>query len=131
PWKVRGWTSQRRCRRRGGPEPADRRKRAHLKEVDRDMMRSMFAGVSGLRNHQTRMDVIGNNIANVNTVGFKASRVNFRQMFSQTLRGASRPTNDRGGTNPMQIGLGAILGSITPTFTPGNVQTTGSETDLA
>ncbi|MFO7246050.1 MAG: flagellar hook-basal body complex protein, partial [Bacillota bacterium] len=95
------------------------------------MMRSMFSGVSGLRNHQTRMDVIGNNIANVNTVGFKASRVTFRQMFSQTLQGASRPTNDRGGTNPMQVGLGMRLGSITPTFTPGNVQTTGSETDLA
>src|SRR5690606_805345 len=64
-------------------------------------------------------------------VGFKASRVTFRQMFSQTLQGASRPTNDRGGTNPMQIGLGMRLGSITPIFTPGNVQTTGSETDLA
>ena len=95
------------------------------------MMRSMFAGVSGLRNHQTRMDVIGNNIANVNTVGFKSSRVTFRQLFSQTLRGASRPGTARGGTNPIQIGLGSTLGSISPVFTQGNVQITGNDTDLA
>ena len=64
------------------------------------MMRSLFAGVSGLRNHQTRMDVIGNNIANVNTVGFKSSRVTFAEAFAELLQGASRPPGDLGGINP-------------------------------
>ncbi|HEY8450553.1 MAG TPA: flagellar hook-basal body complex protein, partial [Bacillota bacterium] len=95
------------------------------------MMRSLFAGVSGLRNHQIRMDVIGNNIANVNTVGFKASRTTFRQLFSQTLRGAARPTDDRAGTNPIQIGMGMTLGTITPVHTPGGTQVTGNATDVA
>ena len=79
------------------------------------MMRSLFAGVSALRNHQVRMDVIGNNIANVNTVGFKSSRVTFKDLLSQTLRDASAPQNNRGGTNPFQVGLGVNLGTITPT----------------
>ena len=70
------------------------------------MMRSMFAGVSGLKTHQTRMDVIGNNIANVNTVGYKAARVTFKDMLYQQLSGATAPTDTRGGTNPQQIGLG-------------------------
>ena len=69
------------------------------------MMRSLFSGVSGLKNHQTRMDVIGNNISNVNTTGFKSSRVTFADMISQTLTGASAPTDTLGGTNPKQIGL--------------------------
>lgn len=95
------------------------------------MMRSLFAGVSGLRNHQTRMDVIGNNIANVNTVGFKASRVNFQDVLSQTLSGASGATGARGGTNPMQIGLGMGLASIDTIFTDGSFQPTGKQTDLS
>lgn len=94
------------------------------------MMRSLFAGVAGLRNHQTRMDVVGNNIANVNTVGFKASRVNFQDMLSQTLQGASSPQGNRGGTNPMQVGLGVGLASIDTMFTDGSFQPTGKATDL-
>nr|WP_092068323.1 flagellar hook protein FlgE [Dendrosporobacter quercicolus]NSL47055.1 flagellar hook-basal body complex protein [Dendrosporobacter quercicolus DSM 1736]SDL74289.1 flagellar hook protein FlgE [Dendrosporobacter quercicolus] len=95
------------------------------------MMRSLFAGISGLRNHQTKMDVIGNNIANVNTVGFKASTVNFQDMLSQTLQGASSPQGNLGGTNPMQIGLGMQLSSIQTLFTDGSPQTTGQPTDMA
>jgi flagellar hook protein FlgE len=91
----------------------------------------MFAGVSGLRNHQTRMDVIGNNIANVNTVGYKTSRVTFQDALSQTLRGATAPQNNRGGINPQQVGLGVSLSSIDVLHTPGNLQTTGVNTDLA
>ena len=81
------------------------------------MMRSLFAGVSGLRNHQTRLDVIGNNIANVNTVAFKASRVTFKEAFAQLLQGASRPPGDLGGVNPIQIGSGMNIGSIDQLFT--------------
>ncbi|HEY3315717.1 MAG TPA: flagellar hook protein FlgE [Bacillota bacterium] len=95
------------------------------------MMRSMYAGVSGLRNHQIRMDVIGNNIANVNTVGFKAGRVNFQEIFNQTIRGASSPLGQRGGTNPQQVGLGMGLSSIDTLQIQGNLQTTGKMTDLA
>lgn len=64
------------------------------------MMRSLYSGVSGLKNHQTRMDVVGNNISNVNTTGFKSSRVTFSDTLSQTLSGASAPTDNTGGTNP-------------------------------
>lgn len=95
------------------------------------MMRSLFAGVTGLKNHQTRMDVIGNNIANVNTVGFKASRVNFQDVLSQTLQGASSGSGTRGGTNPMQIGLGMGLASVDTVFTDGSFQPTGKQTDLS
>ena len=95
------------------------------------MMRSMFAGVSGLRNHQTRMDVIGNNIANVNTVGYKTSRVTFQDSLSQTLKGATAPQRNRGGMNPQQVGLGVTLSSIDVLHTAGNLQTTGVNTDLA
>lgn len=95
------------------------------------MMRSLFAGVSGLKNHQTRMDVIGNNIANVNTVGFKKSRVTFQDMLSQTLRGSASPTAVRGGTNPMQVGLGMTLASIDTIMTAGSPQSTGKNTDLS
>ncbi len=95
------------------------------------MMRSLFAGVSGLRNHQTRMDVIGNNIANVNTVGFKGSRVSFSDVMSQTIQGASGSTANRGGTNPMQIGMGMGLASIDTVFTDGSFQPTGKQTDLS
>lgn len=81
------------------------------------------------------MDVIGNNIANVNTPGFKSSRVTFQEVFSQTLRGASSPSGqsqtERGGTNPMQVGLGVSIGSIDTIHTPGNLQPTSRPTDLA
>ncbi len=96
-------------------------------------MRSMFSGVSGLRAHQTRMDVIGNNIANVNTVGFKSSRVTFQEVFTQTLKGSSAPDSEtgRGGTNPMQVGLGISVASVDTLFTRGSLQRTDNPTDLA
>jgi len=95
------------------------------------MMRSMFSGVSGLQAQQTAMDVIGNNIANVNTAGFKDSQVNFQDILNQTLQGASAPQSNQGGTNPMQVGLGVKVSSITTVFTPGSFQSTGVNTDLA
>lgn len=95
------------------------------------MMRSLFAGVSGLKNHQTRMDAIGNNIANVNTPGYKASRVQFQDVLSQTLQGSSAGGAGRGGTNPMQVGLGMGLASIDTIFTDGSFQPTGKQTDLS
>src|SRR5438876_11332217 len=95
------------------------------------MMRALFAGVSGLRNHQTRMDVIGNNIANVNTVAFKASRVTFQEAFVQLLQGAGRPPDNRGGTNPIQIGTGIQIGSTDQLFTQGSLESTGQPLDLA
>ena len=94
------------------------------------MMRSLFSGVSGLKAHQTRMDVIGNNIANVNTTGFKSSRTTFADTLSQTLSGASAPQDNLGGTNPKQIGLGTGVASIDMLFTDGSVQSTGKNTDL-
>ena len=94
------------------------------------MMRSLFSGVSGLKGHQTRMDVIGNNIANVNTTGFKSSRVTFADTLSQTQTGASAPGDNLGGTNPKQIGLGAGVASIDLLFTDGSIQSTGKNTDL-
>ncbi len=99
------------------------------------MMRSLFAAVSGLRAHQTRMDVIGNNVANVNTPGFKSSRATFQEVFSQTLRGASSPSDismtERGGMNPMQIGLGVTTGSIDINHNSGNLQPTSRMADVA
>jgi flagellar hook protein FlgE len=95
------------------------------------MMRALFAGVSGLRNHQTWMDVIGNNIANVNTVAFKSGRVTFQEAFAQLVQGAAQPTASVGGTNPVQIGSGVNLGSIDQLFTQGSLQSTGKNTDLA
>ncbi|HWR40411.1 MAG TPA: flagellar hook-basal body complex protein [Patescibacteria group bacterium] len=95
------------------------------------MMRSLYSGVAGLRNHQTRMDVVGNNVANVNTIGFKASRVNFQAMLSQTLSGASAGNNARGGTNPMQVGLGMSVASIGTNFDASSLQSTGLYTDVA
>lgn len=94
------------------------------------MMRSLFSGISGLKNHQTRMDVIGNNIANVNTTAFKGSRVTFQDMLSQNLAGASGPQGNRGGVNAQQIGLGMTMASIDRNFTNGNVQSTGANNDL-
>jgi len=95
------------------------------------MMRSLFSGVSGLKSHQTRMDVIGNNISNINTVGFKSSRTTFADMLSQTSKGASSPTGTIGGTNPTQIGLGAAVASIDLITNDGSPQSTGKNTDVA
>lgn len=95
------------------------------------MMRSMYSGVSGLKNHQARMDVIGNNIANVNTTGFKKSRVVFKDSLYQSLRGASRATDARGGTNPMAIGLGMTISSVDQIHTPAPTTYTNKTTDLA
>jgi len=95
------------------------------------MMRSLFSGVSGLKNHQTRMDVIGNNISNVNTYGFKSSRVTFQDMLSQTISGAAKPEENIGGVNPKQVGLGMTVASIDKIFSQGSLQTTGNQTDLA
>jgi len=95
------------------------------------MMRALFSGVSGLRNHQTEMDVIGNNIANVNTLGFKSSRVTFKEAFVQMLQGAGRSTATTGGTNPIQIGNGMNVGSIDQLFTQGSLESTGQPLDLA
>jgi flagellar hook protein FlgE len=95
------------------------------------MMRSLFAGVAGLQNHQVRMDVIGNNISNVNTIGFKKGRVNFQDMLSQTMAGASKPTDEVGGVNPKQVGLGMTVAAIDTIHTQGSLQTTGVMTDVA
>jgi len=95
------------------------------------MMRSLFAGVSGLQNHQVKMDVIGNNIANINTIGFKAGQVNFEESLTQLLKDASRPRSSVGGINPRQIGLGSAISSISTNFNQGNLQTTNVATDMA
>src|ERR671932_394619 len=95
------------------------------------MMRSMFSAISGLKNHQTFMDVVGNNIANVNTTGFKQSRVTFQDILSQTVRGASGPQNGRGGVNPEQVGLGVLISGIDTIQTQGTLQSTGKLTDMA
>ncbi len=94
-------------------------------------LRSLFAGVSGLRNHQLMMDVIGNNIANINTIGFKAGRATFSEMFAQTLRSATQPLGGNGGTNPVQVGLGMSVNTLDTLFTQGNIEATGQSTDLA
>jgi flagellar hook protein FlgE len=97
------------------------------------MMRSLFSGVSGLKVHQTKMDVIGNNIANVNTIGFKASSVNFSDVLYQTTQHASGPNADTGttGRNAKQIGLGANVASITASMTtPGASQRTDNPFDV-
>ncbi|MDI6799968.1 MAG: flagellar hook protein FlgE [Actinomycetota bacterium] len=95
------------------------------------MMRSMFSAVSGLRNHQVKMDVIGNNVANVNTVGFKASRVTFQDMLNQTMRGATAPQESLGGSNPQQVGLGMLVKTIDIMNGQGSLESTGKLTDLA
>jgi len=91
----------------------------------------MFSGVSGLRAHQLKMDTIGNNIANVNTVGYKSQRATFQEVFNQTLRGAGSPQAGKGGTNPQQVGLGISLSSIDTFHIRGAVQRTDNLTDLA
>ena len=102
------------------------------------MMRSLYSGVSGLKNHQTRMDVIGNNIANVNTIGYKTSRVIFQDIYSQNVKAASQGdygatgvAGNYGGTNPAQIGLGVTLAAIDIIHTSAATQRTDNPTDLA
>src|SRR4051812_32999919 len=96
------------------------------------MLRSLSSAVAGLRNQQTRMDVIGNNISNVNTVAFKSGRVTFKEGFAQLVESATRPNGGAaGGINPMQVGLGSQIGSIETIFSQGNLESTGLNTDLA
>ncbi|MDR0489879.1 MAG: flagellar hook-basal body complex protein [Oscillospiraceae bacterium] len=97
------------------------------------MMRSLYSGISGLKNHQTRMDVIGNNIANVNTVGYKTSRVVFQDIFSQTVKAGSANAYNAGGlggTNPIQIGLGVKLSTVDVIHTPAPVARTDYALDM-
>ncbi|MEC1301641.1 MULTISPECIES: flagellar hook-basal body complex protein [Lysinibacillus] len=95
------------------------------------MLRSMYSGISGLKNFQTKLDVIGNNIANVNTYGFKKGRVVFKDLVSQMQTGASAPTQTRGGVNAVQVGLGAQLAAIDTVHGTGSMQTTARVLDLA
>lgn len=95
------------------------------------MMRAIYSGVTGLRNHQIRMDVIGNNIANINTAGFKTSRVVFEDLYSQTIKPAAAPGNDLGGTNPRQVGLGMTIATIDIMHTRTSSQYTGVPFDLS
>lgn len=95
------------------------------------MLRSMYSGISGLKNFQTKLDVIGNNISNVNTYGFKKGRTVFKDLISQTTSGASAPTATRGGVNPKQVGLGSQIAAIDTIHTGGSTQSTGRVLDLA
>ncbi|MFC5712141.1 flagellar basal body rod protein FlgG [Thalassorhabdus alkalitolerans] len=94
------------------------------------MLRSMYSGISGMNNFQTKLDVIGNNIANVNTFGFKKGRTTFKDMVSQQMAGATGPQAGQGGTNPIQVGLGSQIGSIDTIMTQGSLQNTNRELDL-
>jgi flagellar hook protein FlgE len=95
------------------------------------MLKSLYSGVSGMKGFQTKLDVIGNNISNVNTVGFKKNRVMFQDIINQNIAGATAPTTARGGINPKQVGLGTKIGSIDTIHTPGSPMTTNVGTDLA
>jgi flagellar hook protein FlgE len=96
------------------------------------MLRSMYSGIGGMKNFQVKLDVIGNNIANVNTYGFKKGRTIFKDLVSQQISGASAPiANTRGGVNPKQVGLGTQLAAIDTIHTQGSLQTTGRTLDLA
>src|SRR3954470_23506172 len=94
------------------------------------MLRSLFSGISGLRSHQTMLDVTGNNIANVNTTGFKSSQTQFQDTLSQVLQNAGGAQQGTGGTNPAQVGLGVRVAGITTNFTQGASQITGRSTDM-
>ena len=94
------------------------------------MLRSMFSAISGLRAHQTKLDVTGNNIANVNTVGFKASQTVFQDTLSQVIRAGGAAAQNRGGTNPAQVGLGVKVAAITTNWNQGATQSTGRATDF-
>lgn len=94
------------------------------------MLRSMYSGISGMKNFQTKLDVIGNNIANVNTYGFKKGRVTFKDTMNQMISGATAATENRGGKNPTQVGLGSTLATIDTIHTGSSLQTTGRSLDL-
>ncbi|GAA1442093.1 flagellar hook protein FlgE [Leifsonia poae] len=94
------------------------------------MLRSLYSGISGLRSHQTMLDVTGNNIANVNTTAFKSGAVQFQDTLSQLVQGAGGPQAQTGGTNPAQIGLGVLVAGISTNFTQGAAQATGRATDI-
>ncbi|MGO4807242.1 flagellar hook protein FlgE [Arthrobacter sp. 2MCAF15] len=94
------------------------------------MLRSLYSGISGLRAHQTMLDVTGNNIANVNTAGFKASSTQFQDTLSQLQAGAAGPQAESGGTNPAQVGLGVRVAGVTTNFSQGSSQSTGRATDM-
>jgi flagellar hook protein FlgE len=94
------------------------------------MLRSLYSGISGLRGHQQMMDITGNNIANVNTAGFKSSQAVFQDTLSQIVKAAGAPQPPEGGTNPAQVGLGMRMAAITTNFTQGAAQMTGRTTDL-
>jgi flagellar hook protein FlgE len=94
------------------------------------MLRSLFSAISGLQAHQTKMDTVGNNIANVNTVGYKSSTTVFEDTLSQLLRNGSAPTGTAGGTNPAQVGLGVKVAEITTNFSQGSTQSTGRSSDF-
>jgi flagellar hook protein FlgE len=94
------------------------------------MLRSLYSGISGLRSHQQMLDVTGNNIANVNTVGFKSSTTVFQDTLSQMTQGAGGPQTGIGGTNPAQIGLGVQVAGVSTNFSQGSAQATGKATDL-
>ncbi len=95
------------------------------------MWQAMLSGVASLKAHQTKMNIIGNNIANINTVGYKSARTHFQDLMAQTLRAASRPSGVLGGTNPMQVGLGTKVGAIDTMPLQGSLEMTGRSTDLA
>ena len=95
------------------------------------MLRSMYSGISGMKNFQTKLDVIGNNIANVNTYGFKKGRTVFKDLISQTTANATGSTGTRGGVNPKQIGLGSQISSVDIIHSGGSLQSTGNTLDLA
>jgi flagellar hook protein FlgE len=94
------------------------------------MMRSMFAAISGLKNHQTMLDVTANDIANVNTIGYKSARTTFKDSLSQLQRGGAAPSATQGGANPAQVGLGVQLSSIDNIMTGGAFQSTGNSLDV-
>jgi flagellar hook protein FlgE len=95
------------------------------------MLKSLYSGISGMKGFQTKLDVIGNNVANVNTVGFKKGRVVFQDIMNQNIAGATAPTAQQGGVNPKQIGLGTKISAIDTIHTPGSPMTTNMATDLA
>ncbi|PKL02376.1 MAG: flagellar hook protein FlgE, partial [Synergistetes bacterium HGW-Synergistetes-2] len=95
------------------------------------MLRALMSGVSGARGHQTFLDVVGNNIANINTVGFKKSNVTFQDLLYQTHRGAMPPVEGRGGVNSLQVGLGVRVAAIETIHTQGNINYVGGDTNVA
>src|ERR1043166_1301019 len=92
---------------------------------------ALYTGLSVLNSSQFRLDVIGDNIANINTTGFKGSRTLFQSQFSRTLAAGTKPGNGQGGTNPIQVGLGSTIGTVQRSFTPGSVETTGVPSDMS